>query len=149
MNLKNKKMNSVNGCLTLNDFNGKIPVLYVYPKDNTKGCSLEAIEFNDLLDEFKKLDCVVLGLSKDSLKSHTNFLQKYDLKFNLIADENKEILKELDVIKPKKMFGREYLGVVRSTFIFDKKGKLVKEFRNVRAKGHAMEVLNYIKENLC
>ncbi|MDD7306383.1 MAG: peroxiredoxin [Peptoniphilaceae bacterium] len=140
------KLDSLDDKKSIDDYKGKNVVLYVYPKDNTSACTTEAIEFNMLKDEFKKHDTVILGLSRDSIKSHQNFREKYELDFNLLADPNEEMLKELGVLKEVK--GRKNLKVVRSTFIFDKKGKLIKEFRNVKAKGHAQEVLNYIKENL-
>ncbi|MDO4662299.1 MAG: peroxiredoxin [Tissierellia bacterium] len=149
---KDIKLMSIDGEKSISDYKGKNLVLYAYPKDNTKGCTIEAIEFNNLLDEFKKLDTVVVGISKDPMKSHEKFKDKNDLKFNLLSDEDKVLLEDLDVMKLKKMFGNEYMGVVRSTFIFDKEGNLVKEFRNVKSTGHAQKVLDYIldyiKENL-
>ncbi|MDO4593971.1 MAG: peroxiredoxin [Tissierellia bacterium] len=145
---RNIKLPSFEGEKSIADYKGQTLVLYAYPKDNTKGCSIEANEFNELLDEFSKNNAVVVGISKDSIKSHEKFKDKYDLKFNLLSDENKKLLEALDVMKLKKMFGNEYMGVVRSSFVFDKDNKLVKEFRNVKSTGHAKEVLNYIKETL-
>lgn len=133
--------------ISLEDFKGRNVVLYFYPKDNTSGCTTEALEFNDLLEEFKKENTEVLGISKDSLKSHAKFREKHDLKFLLLSDESQETMKDFDVLKPKKMYGREYIGVERSTFLFNDKGELVKEWRKVKAKGHAQEVLDYIREN--
>lgn len=140
------KLDSLEDKKSIDDYKGKNVVLYVYPKDNTSGCTTEAIEFNSLKDEFEKEDTVILGLSRDSIKSHKNFKDKHDLEFNLLSDPNEEMLKELGVLK--EVAGRKNLKVVRSTFIFDKEGKLVKEFRNVKSKGHAMEVLDFVKENL-
>lgn len=134
--------------ISLEDFKGKNVVLYFYPKDNTSGCTTEAVEFRDLHDEFKKLDTVILGISRDSLKSHAKFREKQNLPFLLLSDEDEEVHKLFDVMKPKKMYGREYIGVERSTFVFNKEGELVKEFRNIRAKGHAAKVLEFIREEL-
>lgn len=134
--------------ISLEDFKGKNVVIYFYPKDNTSGCTTEAVEFRDLHDEFKKLDTVILGISRDSLKSHAKFREKQDLPFLLLSDEDEEVHKLFDVMKPKKMYGREYIGVERSTFVFNKEGELVKEYRNIRAKGHAAKVLEFIKEEL-
>lgn len=134
--------------ISLEDYLGKKNVvLYFYPRDNTKGCTIEASEFRDLHEEFEKLDTIILGISKDSLKSHAKFIDKLDLQFLLLSDEDKKVHEIYDVLKPKKMYGKEYIGVERSTFIIDKEGNIVKEFRKVKAKGHAEEVLNFIKEN--
>lgn len=134
--------------ISLEDFKGKNVVLYFYPKDNTSGCTTEAIEFRDLHDEFKKLDTEILGISRDSLKSHDKFREKQSISFLLLSDEDEKVHKLFDVMKPKKMYGREYIGVERSTFVFNKEGELVKEFRNIRAKGHAAKVLEFIKGEL-
>ncbi len=134
--------------ISLEDFKGKNVVLYFYPKDNTSGCTTEAIEFRDLHDEFKKLDTEILGISRDSLKSHDKFREKQSISFLLLSDEDEKVHKLFDVMKPKKMYGREYIGVERSTFVFNKEGELVKEFRNIRAKGHAAKVLEFIKEEI-
>lgn len=134
--------------ISLEDFKGKNVILYFYPKDNTSGCTTEATEFRDLHDEFEKLDTVILGISRDSLKSHAKFREKQNLPFLLLSDEDEEVHKLFDVMKPKKMYGREYIGVERSTFVFNRQGELVKEYRNIRAKGHADKVLEYIKEEL-
>ncbi|WP_313756697.1 peroxiredoxin [Tissierella sp.] len=131
--------------ISLKDFKGKNVVLYFYPKDNTSGCTTEALEFMDLYDEFQKQDTVIMGISRDNLKSHAKFRDKHNLPFLLLSDENEEIHNLFNVMKLKKMYGKEYMGVERSTFIFNKKGELVKEFRNVKAKGHAEKVLEFIK----
>lgn len=131
--------------ISLKDFRGKNVVLYFYPKDNTSGWTTEALEFVELLNEFKSLDTVIIGISRDSLKSHAKFRDKYNIPFLLLSDETEEVHKLFDVMKMKKLYGKEYLGVERSTFIFDKEGNLIKEFRNVKAAGHASEVLDYIR----
>jgi len=134
--------------VSLEDFKGQNVVIYFYPKDNTSGCTTEATEFRDLYDEFKKLNTVVLGISRDSLKSHANFREKQNLPFLLLSDKDEEVHKLFDVMKLKKMYGKEYMGVERSTFIINKDGELIKEFRNVKAKGHAEEVLKFIKQDM-
>ncbi|MGJ0848110.1 peroxiredoxin [Tissierella praeacuta] len=131
--------------ISLKDFKGKNVVLYFYPKDNTSGCTTEALEFMDLYDEFQKQDTIIMGISRDNLKSHVKFRDKHNLPFLLLSDENEEIHNLFNVMKLKKMYGKEYMGVERSTFIFNKEGELVKEFRNVKAKGHAEKVLEFIK----
>ena len=132
--------------LNLNDIKGKKIILYFYPKDNTKGCTLEAIEFSSLKEEFEKRNAIVIGVSKDSLESHKKFKEKNNLNLDLISDESLEILKYFDVWKLKKMCGREYMGTVRSTFILDDKLNILKDFSNVTAKGHANFILQTLKE---
>ncbi|HLR35620.1 MAG TPA: thioredoxin-dependent thiol peroxidase [Tissierellales bacterium] len=134
--------------ISLKDFRGKNVVLYFYPRDNTSGCTTEAIEFRDLYEEFKKLDIVILGISRDKLKSHAKFRDKLELPFLLLSDEDEKVHNLYDVMKLKKMYGREYIGVERSTFIIDKEGNIVKEFRNIRATGHPKKVLDFIKEEM-
>lgn len=134
--------------ISLEDFKGKNVVLYFYSRDNTAGCTTEAAEFRDLYDEFQKLNTVILGISRDSLKSHAKFREKQNIPFLLLSDPMEEVHNLFGVMKLKKMYGREYMGVERSTFVFDKSGELVKEFRNVKAKGHAEEVLYFIRNEL-
>ena len=129
---------------SLKDFKGKNVVLYFYPKDNTSGWTTEALEFVELLDEFEKHNTVIIGISRDSLKSHVKFRDKYNIPFLLLSDETKEVHNLFNVMKMKKLYGKEHLGVERSTFVIDKDGNLIKEFRNVKAKGHAREVLDFI-----
>ncbi|MCI5839916.1 MAG: peroxiredoxin [Peptoniphilaceae bacterium] len=148
MDYKDIKFNSLDGEKSINDYKGKNLVLYVYPKDNTKGCTTEALDFNRLLNEFHENNTEVIGLSKDSIKSHEKFRDKNELKFNILSDEEIKLIDKLGAWKLKKNYGREYMGVVRSTFIFDKNGNLVKEFLNVRVKDHAEKVLEFVKENL-
>ena len=132
--------------ICLRDLKGKWVILYFYPKDNTPGCTTEAKEFSELIDEFEKLGAVVIGVSPDSPKRHCNFIEKHGLKVTLLSDEEKKVLKEYGAWGKKKNYGREYEGVIRSTFIIDPEGNIVKEFRNVRAKGHAAKVLEELKK---
>ena len=130
---------------TLKDTLGKYVVLYFYPKDDTPGCTIETNEFNKLLSKFKKLECEVYGISKDSLKSHDKFRDKYKIKFDLLADEELKVLKKYKVWKKKKFMGKEFMGVVRTTYLLDKKGQILKVWNNVKAKDHAIEVLETLK----
>ena len=131
--------------VTLEDFKGKKLVLYFYPKDNTSGCTLEAQEFAEHYEEFKALGAEVVGVSKDTVRTHENFAKKYELPFELLSDPDRVVLEQYDLIKLKKMYGKEVRGTVRSTFIFDENSNLIKEFRDVKAAGHAEEVLEYLK----
>ena len=130
----------------LKDFQDGFIVLYFYPKDNTPGCTQEGIDFSNNYRKFKNLNTEIIGISKDNIKSHENFKKKYKYKFDLISDEDEKICKMFDVIKEKNMYGKKYMGIERSTFIIDKKGKLVKEWRKVKVKGHVEEVLKFIKD---
>ena len=129
---------------TLNESLGKYVVLYFYPKDDTSGCTIETNDFNKLLNKFKKLDCIIFGVSKDSLESHKKWSKKLKLKFDLLSDEKKISLKGYKVWAKKKFMGREFMGTIRSTFVIER-SKIVKEWRNVKAIGHAKEVLNFIE----
>ncbi len=120
-------------------------VLYFYPKDDTPGCTIETNDFNKLLTKFKKLNCEVYGISKDNIKSHNKFKEKYKIKFDLLADDEIKIVKSYKVWAKKKFMGREFMGVVRSTFLIDPKGKIVKIWDNVKVKDHAQEVLDSLK----
>ena len=108
----------------LKDSTGKYVVIYFYPKDDTPGCTIETNDFNKLLPKFKKLGCNVYGISKDGLKSHNKFREKYKIKFDLLADEEIKVLKKYKVWGKKKFMGREFMGIIRTTFLIDKKGKL-------------------------
>ena len=130
----------------LKDFQDRLLVLYFYPKDNTPGCTQEGIDFSSNYRKFNNLNTEIIGISKDSIKSHENFKKKYKYKFDLISDEDEKICKMFDVIKEKNMYGKKYMGIERSTFLIDKKGKLVKEWRKVKVKGHVEEVLKFIKD---
>ena len=124
---------------------GKYVVLYFYPKDDTPGCTIETNDFNKLFSKFKKLDCEVYGISKDSLKSHDKFRDKYKIKFDLLADEEIKVLKKYKVWGKKKFMGREFMGIIRSTYLIDKKGKILKVWGNVKVKDHANEVLKTLQ----
>lgn len=139
-----KNQNNENVCLK--DFMGKWVVLYFYPKDNTPGCSLEAKGFSDYINEFKQLNARIIGISPDSIDSHKKFESKHNLTFNLLSDPNHDVLKSYDVWKPKKLYGREFMGVIRSTFLIDPKGKIVYIWPKVKVMGHAQNVMNKLKE---
>ena len=124
---------------------GRYVVLYFYPKDNTPGCTIETNDFNKLLANFKKLDCEVYGISKDNLDSHDKFRDKYNIKFDLLADEDLKLLKKYKVWGKKKFMGKEFMGIIRSTYLIDKKGKILKTWTNVKVKDHAKEVLEALK----
>lgn len=132
--------------IALKDFIGQKVVLYFYPKDDTSGCTKEACSFSDDLPKFSKIDAVILGVSPDSVKSHKKFSEKYKLKFDLLADEEKLVLEKYGVWKEKSMYGRKYMGVERTTFIIDEKGKIKKIFNKVKVDGHNNEVLEALKD---
>ena len=118
--------------------------IYFYPKDNTSGCTIETNDFNKLLSKFKKLGCTIFGISKDSLESHKKFKEKYKVKFELLSDESKKAIKAYKTWGKKKFMGKEFMGQIRSTFLI-KDNKILHEWRNVRVKDHAKEVLNFLK----
>lgn len=130
--------------LRLADLRGKWAVVYFYPKDNTSGCTREAQDFRDLHPKLKRRRAQVIGVSRDSVKSHTGFAQKHELPFPLIADTDEQWCRAFDVIREKTLYGRKYLGVDRSTFLIDPEGTLVKEWRGVRVPDHAQSVLDAI-----
>ncbi len=130
---------------SLKDSIGKYVIIYFYPKDDTPGCTIETNDFNKLLPKFKKLNCEILGISKDNLKSHDKFRDKYNIKFDLLADEEIKVLKKYKVWAKKKFMGREFMGIVRTTFLIDKKGKIIKIWNNVKVKDHAKEVLETLQ----
>ena len=127
-------------------FKNKNVVIYFYPKDSTPGCTSEGQDFRDNYKKFKKLNTDILGISRESIKSHENFKSKQDFPFELLSDPDEEVCKAFDVMKLKSMYGREYIGVDRSTFLVNSAGKIIKEWRGVKVKGHALEVLNAVKE---
>lgn len=131
---------------SLAELKGKNVVLYFYPKDNTPGCTTEGLEFRDHHAGFRRLKTVVFGVSRDSLASHENFKAKHKFPFDLICDEDEKLCRTFDVIREKKLYGRTYQGVDRSTFLFDHKGILRREFRGVKVKGHVEEVLEALKQ---
>ena len=130
---------------SLKDSLGNYIIIYFYPKDDTPGCALETNDFNKLLPKFKKLNCEILGISKDNLKSHDKFRDKYKIKFDLLADEEIKVLKKYKVWAKKKFMGREFMGIIRTTFLIDKKGKIIKIWNNVKVKDHAKEVLETLQ----
>lgn len=134
--------------VTLEDYRGKNIVLYFYPKDSTPGCTKQACAFKDNIEDFSSLNTVILGVSKDSMKRHHNFIEKYGLPFELLSDEEGSVCEDYGVWQLKKMAGREYMGIVRTTFLIDTEGNIVKEWQKVKVKDHIEEVLNYIKENI-
>ena len=129
----------------LKDLLGKYVVIYFYPKDDTPGCTIETNDFNKLLPKFKKLNCEIFGISKDTIKSHDKFREKFKIKFDLLSDEEIKVLKKYKVWGKKKFMGREFMGIIRSTFLIDKKGKIIKIWNNVKVKDHAKEVLETLK----
>lgn len=134
--------NSDGVSISLRDFRGKNVVLYFYPKDNTPGCTTEACEFSANYDEFVANDTVIVGVSPDSVKSHSGFIVKQNLKHILLSDINKDVAKAYGVWQVRKNYGKEYLGIVRTTFVIDKEGKIVKVYKSVKAAGHAAKVLS-------
>lgn len=134
------------GEVCLNDQKGKWVVLYFYPKDNTKGCTMEALEFTAAEDDFKSKNAIILGVSPDSLKSHMKFREKHDLSINLLSDSEKIVLESYGVWKKKKMYGREYMGVERSTYIINPEGKIAHIWPKVKVSGHVDEVLKKLQE---
>ncbi|MEB4860891.1 thioredoxin-dependent thiol peroxidase [Priestia aryabhattai] len=134
--------------VSLASMKGKNVVLYFYPKDMTPGCTTEACDFRDQHENFEELDAVILGVSPDPIDKHHKFIDKHGLPFLLLADEGHSVAEEYGVWKLKKNFGKEYMGIERSTFIIDKEGTLVKEYRKVRVKGHVEEALSFIKEKM-
>ncbi|UOQ43650.1 thioredoxin-dependent thiol peroxidase [Halobacillus salinarum] len=134
--------------VSLSDYKGKNVVLYFYPKDMTPGCTTEACDFRDKHESFADVDAVILGVSPDPVASHEKFIDKHDLPFLLLADEDHKVAEEYGVWKLKKNFGKEYYGIERSTFIIDKEGNLSEEFRKVKVEGHVEAALNYIREKL-
>jgi len=132
--------------ICLRDLAGKWIILYFYPKDNTPGCTTEACDFTENLEWFEDEDAVILGVSPDSPKKHRNFIEKKDLKITLLSDENKDVIKAYSAWGKKKMYGKEYEGVIRSTFIINPEGEIVAEWKKVKVKGHVEEVKEKLKE---
>jgi peroxiredoxin Q/BCP len=131
--------------IDLASFKGKPLVVYFYPKDNTPGCTQEGIDFRDLHKQFDKAGALVFGVSRDSVRSHENFAAKYKFPFPLLSDGDEKLCKAFDTIREKSLYGRKYMGVDRSTFLFDKGGVLRREWRGVKVKEHAAEVLAAVK----
>jgi peroxiredoxin Q/BCP len=129
----------------LKSLRGKKVVLYFYPKDSTPGCTTEGQEFRDLHATFRRAGAVILGVSRDSLASHEKFKEKLELPFELLSDSDEKVCRQFDVIREKSLYGRKFMGVERSTFLVDEKGQLRQEWRKVKVKGHAQEVLESVK----
>ena len=124
---------------------GKSLVIYFYPKDNTPGCTTQSQQFRDLYDEFKQAACEVVGISRDSIKSHENFKARFSLPFALLADTEEKVCEQFGVIKLKNLYGKQVRGIERSTFVLDPHGSLCREWRGIKADGHAQEVLQFIQ----
>ena len=137
--------NSTEGKISLEDYKGKIVVLYFYPKDMTPGCTVQANEFMTLYDEFKKEGVEIIGVSKDDILSHSKFCEKENITYPLIADTEGEICNEYGAIREKVNFGKKYTGIVRSTVLIGKDLRILKVWKTVKAKGHSEKVLGYIK----
>jgi thioredoxin-dependent peroxiredoxin len=143
--LKAFKAASTEGEFNLADAKGKTLVVYFYPKDMTSGCTVESREFAELNDKFRRAGAVVLGVSRDSLKSHEKFREKETLPFHLLSDPEEKLCQLFDVIREKTLYGRKYMGIERSTFLIDAQGVLRHEWRKVKVAGHAQEVLDAVK----
>ncbi len=133
--------------ISLKDLTGKKVVLYFYPKDSTPGCTTEGQNFRDAKAKFSRQNTVILGVSRDSLKKHENFKAKQKFNFDLLSDEDESLCKQFDVIKLKKLYGREYMGIERSTFLIGEDGTLLEEWRGVKVKGHVDDVLAACKKH--
>ena len=150
--LEGKKCPRFNGASTNDnnfsnkDFIGKKLVIYFYPKDSTPGCTTQGQDFRDNFKIFKKFNTEILGVSRDSVKSHENFKLKQSFPFELLSAPDEKMCKAFDVMKMKSMYGKQYMGVDRSTFLIDEKGKIVKEWRSVKVKNHVEEVLSLVKK---
>ncbi|WP_234445769.1 thioredoxin-dependent thiol peroxidase [Carboxylicivirga marina] len=131
--------------ISLNDFSGKKIILYFYPKDNTPGCTAESCNLSESYDDLTSKGFEVIGVSPDSIASHQKFITKHSLRFNLIADTEKEILQQYDAWGLKKMYGREYMGVLRKTFIIDESGVIIKIFEKVKTKDHTNQILGELE----
>jgi len=131
--------------IRLKDLRGKNVVIYFYPKDSTPGCTTEGRDFSALHGKFKRANTVIFGVSRDSIASHEKFKEKQGFSFDLLSDPDEKVCKKFDVIQEKTLYGRKFMGVVRSTFLIDSDGKLRREWRNVKVKGHAEEVLEAVK----
>lgn len=131
--------------LRLSDFSHQTLILYFYPKDNTPGCTLEAQEFRDLYPAFRQMGCIIVGVSRDSLRSHESFRARLKLPFDLISDTDETLCTHFDVIKEKKLYGKQVRSIERSTFVIDGQGGLLRAWRGIKTPGHAQEVLDFIR----
>ena len=152
MSLEGKKCPKFSGdatgeiSISNKDFEGKNLIIFFYPKDNTPGCTLEGQDFRDNYKEFTRLNAEILGVSRDSIKSHENFKDKQGFPFQLLSDPDEVMCKSFDVMREKSMYGKKYIGVDRSTFLINSNGLVEKEWRSVKVKGHVLEVLQALKE---
>ena len=135
------------GAANLADYRGRWLVLYFYPKDNTPGCTTEGLDFNALYPAFRRAGAEILGVSRDSVKSHQNFCTKHGFVFDLVSDADESVCRAFGVIKPKKLYGRDYVGIERSTFLIDPQGRIAAEWRGVKVPGHAEAVLDALKQH--
>ncbi len=135
-----------NDALKLRDLNGENLVLYFYPKDNTPGCTTEGQNFRDAYQDFRAANTQILGVSRESIRTHQNFINKHEFPFDLISDPDEILCKAMDVMKEKSMYGKTYIGIERSTFVFNAKGKLVHEVRKVKVKGHVDAILEVVQD---
>lgn len=138
-------MDENNQVVSLSDFKGRIVVLYFYPKDATPGCTKQACAFKQAYDDYRRDDIVVVGISKDSPMSHKRFKEKYDLPFILLSDPEINVLQKYDVWKEKKLYGKTYMGITRSTYVIDKKGIIIKTFEKANPERNAQDILDYLK----
>ena len=143
-----KLKNQEGKIISLNDLKGKKVVLYFYPKDDTPGCTKEACSFKDEFPKFGKLNAVILGVSPDSAESHKKFIAKYKLPFDLLSDENKEVVEKYEVWKEKNNYGKKYMGVERTTYIIDENGLIKKIFNHVKVEGHSTEIQEVLESQL-
>lgn len=141
-----KLKNQDGGTISLNDLKGKPVVLYFYPKDNTSGCTKEACNFRDEFPKFRKIKAEIIGVSADSVESHKKFADKYKLPFNLLSDEKEEVLEKYGVWQEKSMYGKKYMGIVRTTFVIGSDGKIKKIFPKVKVDNHNKEVMEALKK---
>lgn len=141
----NFKLESNSGTISPKDFLDKKIVLYFYPKDNTPGCTIEAKDFSKLSSEFKKLNTLIIGVSKDDMKSHDKFIKGHSLKVILASDPDHKMQEDYGVWQKKKFMGREFMGTARTTFLIDEKGKIIQIWENVKALGHAKQVLEFVR----
>jgi peroxiredoxin Q/BCP len=132
--------------LSLANFKGSYLVIYFYPKDKTSGCTIESQDFRDFKNKFAKKNCKIVGVSRDSIKSHKSFIEKESLNFPLLSDPDETMCNAYGVMKEKSMYGRKYMGIERSTFLISPDGSLIKEWRGVKVPGHVEEVYNFLSE---
>ncbi|MCM1129436.1 MAG: peroxiredoxin [Alistipes senegalensis] len=145
-NVPDFQAEATGGRFSLSDYRGKILVIYFYPRDNTPGCTQQGIDFRDRYDDFIKAGAAIVGVSRDSMRSHEGFIQKYDFPFPLVSDTDESVCELFGVMKTKKNYGKLVRGIERSTFLIDPNGKLIAEWRGLRVEGHVEEVLQAVKK---